>query len=77
MLTVYREARFLVKLSCLSASQVPRRPVDGYINSVSQDFNCALIREWSLITGRGGGYKMGGGGTSEVLHLQKRSWKTI
>ena len=28
------------------------------------------IREWSLVTGRGGGYKMGGG-ACEVLPLQK------
>ena len=31
------------------------------------------FREWSLITGRGGGgYKTGGGGAREVLHLRKR-----
>ena len=39
--------------------------MDGYINSVSQDFNCALIREWSLNYGEGG-YKMGGGGGWQV-----------
>ena len=31
---------------------------------------CAL-RDWSLITGRGGGYKTGGGGAREVLPLRK------
>ena len=31
----------------------------------------SLLREWSLITGRGGGYKKGGGGAREVLHLRK------
>ena len=31
-----------------------------------------LIRDWSLITGRGGGYKTGGGGGAhEVLPLRK------
>ena len=29
------------------------------------------IRDWSLITGRGGGYKTGGGGACEVLPLRK------
>ena len=29
-----------------------------------------MIREWSLITGRGGGYKTGGG-AREVLPLKK------
>ena len=29
------------------------------------------FRHWSLITGRGGGYKMGGGGAREVLPLRK------
>ena len=29
------------------------------------------VREWSLITGRGGGYKTGGGGAREVLPLRK------
>ena len=33
----------------------------------------ALFRDWSLITGRGGGLQNGGGGgASEVLALQKR-----
>ena len=30
-----------------------------------------LIRDWSLIMGREGGYKTVGGGASEVLPLQK------
>ena len=29
------------------------------------------LRDWSLITGRGGGYKTGGGGAREVLPLRK------
>ena len=29
------------------------------------------LRDWSLITGRGGGYKTGGGGACEVLPLRK------
>ena len=32
-----------------------------------------MVRDWSLITGRGGGgYKTGVGGACEVLPLQKR-----
>ena len=34
-------------------------------------YECSVIREWSLITGRGGGYKTGGGGAREVLPLRK------
>ena len=30
-----------------------------------------MLRDWSLITGRGGGYKTGGGGACEVLTLRK------
>ena len=30
-----------------------------------------MFRDWSLITGRGGGYKTGGGGACEVLPLRK------
>ena len=54
--------RSLVRLSCPSASQVPRRrAVDGYI--INQDSRPPIItnntpRDWSLITGRGR-YKMG------------------
>ena len=35
---------------------------------------CGFIRDWSLIRGRGLGYKTGGGGggASEVLPLRKR-----
>ena len=33
--------------------------------------NHSTLRDWSLITGRGGGYKMGGGGPREVLPLRK------
>ena len=29
------------------------------------------VRDWSLITGRGGAYKTGGGGPREVLPLRK------
>ena len=32
---------------------------------------CGQLRDWSLITGRGGSYKTGGGGACEVLPLQK------
>ena len=32
------------------------------------------LRDWSLITGRGQGYKTGGGGACEVLPLQKGGW---
>ena len=32
------------------------------------------FRDWSLITGRGGGYKMGGGRASKRLPLQKGGW---
>ena len=54
--------RSLVRLSCPSASQVPRRrAVDGYINNL--DSNMPIItnhtpRDWSLIAGR----VQGGGG---------------
>ena len=35
-------------------------------------FKEQLLRDWSLITGRGGGgYTMGGGGAHKVLPLQK------
>ena len=30
-----------------------------------------MLRDWSLITGRGGGLQNGRGGASEVLPLQK------
>ena len=30
-----------------------------------------VVRDWSLITERGGGYKTGGGGAREVLPLRK------
>ena len=30
-----------------------------------------FLRDWSLIKGRGGGYKTGGGGAREVLPLRK------
>ena len=30
-----------------------------------------LLRDWSLITGRGGAYKTGRGGAREVLPLRK------
>ena len=58
-----KNKRSLVRLSCPSASQVPRRrAVDGYINDL--DSNWPIItsntpKVWSLITERGGGYKMG------------------
>ena len=32
------------------------------------------LRDWSLITGRGG-YETGGGGAHEVLPLRKGGWK--
>ena len=38
-------------------------------------FLCLVVRDWSLITGRGGGYKTVGGGESQVSPLQKREWK--
>ena len=34
-------------------------------------FSLHGVRDWSLITGRGGGYKTGGGGAREVLPLRK------
>ena len=37
---------------------------------VTMDLILSLLRDWSLITGRGGGYKMGGG-AREVLPLRK------
>ena len=30
-----------------------------------------VVRDWSLMTGRGGATKRGGGGSSEVLPLRK------
>ena len=30
-----------------------------------------MLRDWSLITGRGLGYKTGGGGDVKFLHLRK------
>ena len=75
----------LVRLSCPSASQVPRRrAVDGYINN--QDSNWPIItnntpRHWSLITGRGGGggggYKMGKLRVRNFLRPVSRQGKTF
>ena len=39
-------------------------------NKDNQNYIRSLLRDWSLITGRGG-YKMGGGEACEVLPLQK------
>ena len=33
------------------------------------------LRDWSLITGRGGGYKTGGGGAEKVLAILKGGHK--
>ena len=72
--------RSLVRLSCPSASQVPRRrAVDGYINY--QDSSWPIItnntpRDWSLITGRGG-YKMGKLWVRNFLHPPSRQDKTF
>ena len=38
---------------------------------MSKFLHSPILREWSLITGRGGGYKTGGGGAREVLPLRK------
>ena len=35
------------------------------------------LRDWSLMTGKGGGYKMGGGGGSEVLPLRKGGMEKV
>ena len=35
------------------------------------------LREWSLITGRGGGYKTGGGGACEGLLLRKGALEKV
>ena len=32
---------------------------------------CDILRDWSLITGRGGGYKMGGGGHVKFYSIRK------
>ena len=72
--------RPLVRLSCPSASQVPRRRVvDGYINN--QDSNWPIItknipRDWSLITGRGA-YKMGKSQVRNFLRPPSRQGKTF
>ena len=34
-----------------------------------------MIRDWSLITGRGGGLQNGRGGAREVLPLRKEGWE--
>ena len=47
------------------------RRISKIASLLRHTWHTSPLQEWSLITGRGGGYKMGGGGVSSVFYTYK------
>ena len=54
----------------LQSDSISKSPLIQDSKREPTEASCLKLREWSLITGRGG-YKTGGGGAREVLPLRK------